>query len=613
MVVNPMSKIDIDEKREKLLQQEGNILVTGGPGSGKTTISILKASRIIEDQSLEKEQKIIFLSFARPTVARVFQAIQENKGFLSDDAKKSLQVDTYHSFFWSILKTHAYLLGYPKKLTVLPTPEEAIELAPVRDRFPKTKRSDAENIALAVAIKDERKRLAVEEGKICFDQFVSITHELISQSPKIRELISDAYPFIILDEFQDTSATQWEIIKLLGELSTLICLADPEQRIYDFIGADPNRLDHFRTSFNPTEFAFAGDNYRSGGTDIATFGNDLLVGANKGKKYNDVFIYGYPANKNQAFTGLKIATVRARKRLLDANTKDWSVAILVPTIQLMKQVSIAFASKDYGNYEISHTNAVSKEAPILASYVIARLLEPSLQSVSDLQDIIRHLANFYRGRGGEKITKGNLDNASKVEKCGADIQSSIVTGKKLRQNSVSMKILACISEVSAYQKVGNPTEDWLAVRNILANSPCKLFDDVAEDAKQLQLLKKGAELRAMLSEDWLRNDDYENALDIVKSSFVREHFSKGSKPETGVVVLNMHKAKGKQFDEVIIFETWYQEIDGEVKNYGSRIQRPNSDAKQIEQARFNLRVSVTRAKQRTTILTPNTQPCELLV
>ena len=64
------------------------------------------------------------------------------------------------------------------------------------------------------------------------------------------------YPVIILDEFQDTSADEWQLIQLLGTQSKLIALADPEQRIYDFRGADPKRITQFIESFKPKIFDF---------------------------------------------------------------------------------------------------------------------------------------------------------------------------------------------------------------------------------------------------------------------------------------------------------------------------------------------------------------------
>ena len=55
------------------------------------------------------------------------------------------------------------------------------------------------------------------------------------------KIFTYAYPIIILDEFQDTNDDEWNLIKILCKHSDLIALADPDQRIYDFRGADPAR------------------------------------------------------------------------------------------------------------------------------------------------------------------------------------------------------------------------------------------------------------------------------------------------------------------------------------------------------------------------------------
>jgi len=49
--------------------------------------------------------------------------------------------------------------------------------------------------------------------------------------------MSISYPYIIVDEFQDTDQHEWKLVKLLGEKSNIIALADLEQRIYEFRGA----------------------------------------------------------------------------------------------------------------------------------------------------------------------------------------------------------------------------------------------------------------------------------------------------------------------------------------------------------------------------------------
>lgn len=83
---------------------------------------------------------------------------------------------------------------------------------------------------------------------------------------------------------------------------------------------------------------------------------------------------------------------------------------------------------------------------------------------------------------------------------------------------------------------------------------------------------------------------------------LQEHSSNSTRFGTGVNLMTIHKSKGKEFDEVVVFE-------------GSRTGRlllDNATGRETEQARLALRVAVTRAKQRTTILTPSWASCPLV-
>ena len=295
--------MQLSEKQLQILDAEGHLLVTGGPGSGKTTVSILKAARIAERQ-LRPGEKILFLSFARATVSRVVEAIEYEQQ-IPREQKKRIDVETYHSFFWRILRAHGYLVGLPRKLFILTPPNAAVALSAIRGAYAApTKLSDTEKAEKLAREDAERVKLAVDQGKVCFDLFATYCGDILHGSERVRRLLATMYPLIILDEFQDTNTHQWRVVQALGQYITLHALADPEQRIYDWIGADPERLNQFKKRFAPIEVDLSTENHRSSGTDILTFGNDLLRGTFRKKHYVGIKVISYPANENEAYSCL---------------------------------------------------------------------------------------------------------------------------------------------------------------------------------------------------------------------------------------------------------------------------------------------------------------------
>ncbi|MGH6744888.1 UvrD-helicase domain-containing protein [Novosphingobium sp.] len=603
--------VDLTLAQNGILTADGPQLVVGGPGSGKTTVSILKAAKIAREK-LRPGQRILFLSFARATVSRVFEAIDEERSITKEE-KKRIEVDTYHSFFWRILKTHGYLVGFPRRMTILTPPNEAIALSSIRSGFKApSKLSDEEKAQKNGLELAERMRLATEEGKVCFDLFAERVATLLHGSAKVRELVSTMYPFIILDEFQDTSGEQWRAVEGIGKSSTLIALADPEQRIFDFIGADPERLNHFRTAFTPSEHDLAGDNHRSKGTDIALFGNHLLTGKFRNGPYQGVVTERFAPNPNQAYASLVTQVLKARKRLVALGQRDWSLAILVPTKRMTRLVSDNLRAP-FGNVPpIAHTAAVDMEAPILAAEVVAFLLQQRSYN-GCFDEFIDVLCSFFEGRGGATPKKGDLQEAERFRSALKKWNECLAKGKVTPAKSVLQATFAVHQAASTVVLTGQPDTDWTAVRAVLEAGGCKRLVDIAQEARNVRLLERGTQLRQSLSQDWRDTGGYKNALAITRQSFVQEHFATAHKPESGVVVMNMHKAKGKQFDEVIIFEGWPKRVKGEIVGNPDRIVGGNVNSGPMTQARQNFRVSVTRAKTRTTIMTPKDDVCVLLI
>lgn len=574
--------LELDKIRQDILGSKNNLLIMGGPGSGKTTIALIKAKQIIESDQLQPKQQILFLSFARSTITRVEQ---QAGGIIPKAVANQLDVSTYHSFTWNIIKSHGYLLC-TKKLKLLPPHEAAARMAGI----------STENI------EDEIEKLFNENGIIHFDYFAKACVRLLFSSSSLLKLLANKYPVIILDEFQDTNIYEWQLVSLFGKHSRLIALADPDQRIYDFRGADPARLTDYINAFDPKCYDFQTENNRSKHTDIVDFGNDLLAGKNIGKQYNNVTVLPYkPRYKGMQHYSVKLETLNACSRLIKGKRKDWSIAVLVPSNTLMLEVSDYFARKQaFTNGQrfptIFHEVSIESTGPALAGSFIAHLLEYGSNKICIADNIVVLLCNHIKGRRGNKPPpQADLTLAVALE-------NYLITKKIQGKNRIALLEECKRLETSCnnLDLTGDIANDWIKARNLLESSSAQYLRQVAIDAKYLRLFQKGKQLFSSLSEIWAINGTYTSASNAVANALAQEHFATSTSTWKGVNVMTIHKSKGKEFDEVILYEGIFN---------GRYISSPQN----INQSRLNLRVGITRARERATILTPNDNPCSLLL
>lgn len=401
---------------------------------------------------------------------------------------------------------------------------------------------------------------------------------------------------MILDEFQDTNADEWAFVHQLGRHSRLIALGDPDQRIYEFRGADPRRLGDFVEAFQPSSFDFLGENYRSSGTDITVFGNDLLTDRNRGREYTHVRIvrYGFRRNQSPHFRA-KAEVLAALRRLRDQ--PNASVSVLVPSKAFMLQFSQYLSSDMDGLPALRHDVAMDAESPSLAANVIAVLLGGG-SSAELVSRLVATLHTHIRGRGGNKAPA-----QAEMGLAGA-IGTYMSTGK-IRGKNRELIIKECqrIAAVRTdFRLSGNPEEDWTGMHELLATSTAPQVARVAEDARFLRLLHRGSALRTALSEMWRTRGDYADAETALREAMLQEHFTAAQKDWRGLSLMTIHKAKGKEFDEVVIYEG----------SFSGRILPANADSRRIAQSRLALRVAVTRAIRRATIVTPQRDGCPFL-
>lgn len=403
--------------------------------------------------------------------------------------------------------------------------------------------------------------------------------------------MSLSYPYIIVDEFQDTDTFEWKLIRLLGGKSKIIALADLDQRIYEFRGASITRIPEFNEHFKGKRIDFGKENYRSANTDIVQFGDDLLTGKNKGKTYKDVIISRYPYYQD-ARLNLRYALLNSIQRLKKAKKSEkWSIAILVHSKLETLSISSYLTAQN-----IFHEVLIDPAGPTLSASIIAKMLEPHGDLEEDAQNLMTYIINHIKGRKGEKISQSDLKFALALEKY---LETGKISGSNRTDLITEIRVL--LNKRKLLQYSGIPEDDWISIRKLFQDAKHDSLKNVFEDAKYLRLLNKGALLSEKLSEMWRLNQKYNNAGKAIEDALTQEHFSMTSRVFNGVFVMNIHKSKGKEFDEVIIWEEVYKQIV-----------RPESTPKRIQQDRLLLRVAVTRARERTTFLTPANSPCILV-
>lgn len=566
--------IELCDERRRLLATGGHILVRGGAGSGKTTISLAKAAADIEAGAIGPNAKVLFLSFARATVARVAESATAT---LPEALTKHIEISTYHGFAWSILRSHAYLLCETQGVSLLLPAEVRAALAGLTGAARTTRLHE----------------LFIREGRISFDLFTPLATQILQLAPTLARAYASAYPLIIVDEFQDTNLDEWHFIEQLGRHSRLIALGDPKQRIYDFKGADPRRFDDLIAAFGPTQFHFQGENKRSAGTQITDFAEDLIDGTFRAETYTGIAVSRYTG---KSLRPLKEAVLTSVQRLRRRGG-EWSLAVLVPSNALAVMVFDYMGRAEHGLPRYPIDILVSAEGPMLAAQLVALLLEPRTPAANLGAQMLDALANFELGRT-ETASGSAIGNATRYRALATEVRASGEAA--LGRLVIGRAIQSLLARLAATTLTGDPMPDWRAIRRLFDESERTELQAVGRDARHMRLLRRGAQIESRLAEAWRTNGCYRAARELLAAAVLEDQFTATTRPHLGVTVMTIHKAKGKEFDEVIVFENEFHRF----------LSRAGAEAERS--ARFNLHVAVTRAKVAARIMTPISRPSTLL-
>lgn len=255
----------------------GAILIIAGAGSGKTRVITFRIAHML-DIGIPQSQ-ILALTFTNKAAKEMSDRVKE----LTQRKLQNLTVSTFHAFGVKVLRADIDKLGYRENFSIY---DETDRTALIKECGRELKFSpDALDIykisQLFSNIKTGRKNWQTEndmyrqlydcyqEGlklynAVDFDDLIVLPIKLFRENPDVLERYRDRFKYIMVDEFQDTSHQQYELMHLLADENVAV-VGDDDQSIYSWRGADYQNIINFEKDFKVTEIRLE-QNYRSTGT-----------------------------------------------------------------------------------------------------------------------------------------------------------------------------------------------------------------------------------------------------------------------------------------------------------------------------------------------------------
>lgn len=293
---------------------EGPALVLAVPGAGKTTMILHRTKKLIEKGVDPKS--ILTITFSKA------QAVDIKMRFIEMDGDKFVHFSTIHAFCYSIVRDYAKKYGkslslidsnLKKKYEILrdiyksvnntyPT-EERVETAISEvgycknmmlspESFAKSKRCETDNF---VKFFETYEKFKMDKGLIDFDDMINLSYEVLKNDSAILKKYRDRFKFIQLDEGQDTSRSQFQVLKLLAKPNNnLFVVADDDQSIYAFRGANTEELFKLQKEYDDIATFYMEENFRST-KNIVNIAN-IFISQNE-KRFEKTVITNNPFDK----------------------------------------------------------------------------------------------------------------------------------------------------------------------------------------------------------------------------------------------------------------------------------------------------------------------------
>lgn len=275
-----------DKQQEALLHTTGATLVIAGAGSGKTKVLTTKIAYLINDCMLAP-WNILAITFTNKAAKEMKERIESLIGVMAHD----VWIGTFHSICLRILRKHIDKLGYTSSFSIYDVSEQKtaikqilkdleIESKILTDKYLQSKISNFKNemkspadvevspfdinMQTVVKIYEFYEKRLKENNAIDFDDIINLTIKLLKDYPEVKEEYANKFKHVLVDEYQDTNKSQFELIRLFTSThKNITVVGDNDQGIYSFRGADIQNILDFEKDFDNVKVVKLEQNYRS--------------------------------------------------------------------------------------------------------------------------------------------------------------------------------------------------------------------------------------------------------------------------------------------------------------------------------------------------------------
>lgn len=586
-----------DQQLKAATHINGPCLVIAGAGSGKTKVLTTRIANLIE--SGIKSSNILAITFTNKAAnemrSRVENLIGSHYAF----------VGTFHSFGLKIIKENREKLGLTNNFTIVDTEDVnsiikkilkdmLIDTKDCSPSFIRNKISFIKNNMLtdgeiekylttppekiAIKVFYEYQRVLKRNNAIDFDDLLQKPVELFRNNLDILEHYQDKYPYILIDEYQDTNEVQYKLVKMLTrKYQNLFVVGDPSQSIYAFRGANYQNILNFEKDFPNCEVIKLPQNYRS--TQIILDAANDVIKHNSQRKDLDLF--------SDLGNGVKIKYIRSFndeaevKRVIDEiknlqtngyNLKDIAVFYRTNAQSQLIERSLVIENipyKVFGSYYFYKR----KEIKDLLSYL--KLINNPRDDVA-----LKRIINEPKRGIGEKTIE-NLERLANIEN--KSIFEVIESGKELEFKNLILELAKLSLNVSLTELVDK----------VLELSKMKaILEKEAENEISGSRLDNLMEFRSV-TQQYEKQTGSVNLNDFLDEVSLVADATEYSVDSDAVTLMTIHSAKGLEFKVVFIIG-----LEENILPHANSLYEKD----ELEEERRLMYVAITRAKERLYLL-----------